>query len=291
MSTTSENELKTVRDWAKELVSSGSIEEIEKSFVQPKEPPVPVCREAQNALRVARITALEAISSAHIINKVEKISTGKALTGRFTHAAQSSLRSALLFAGAGLDRSLKQLVDDTMPYLAEFEPKSIESFHKFAEDHISSGSGGIDAKSLVRILLGEGKSPKGIVLNRWSQHLQSSSAQSVERVEEIAIALGVTDRSVRSRIKPGKADSATLKDAFSARNEIAHELDITKPKADVRARLETLQKGRSIAEIEKFVKAIIDIGQLIINDVGERLRAADYEKLLRTTWADVMRKY
>jgi len=288
---TPEDELKTARDWAKDLVSYASIEDLERSFVQPKEPPVAICREAQNALRVARTTALESMSSAHIINRVEKTSTGKTITGRFTHAAQSSLRSALLFAGAGLDRSLKQLIDDTIPYLVEFEAKSAESFHKFAEDHISSGSGGIDARSLVKILLGEGKSPKGIVLNRWSQHLQSSSAQSVERVEEIAVALGVSNRHLRSRIKPGKADSATLKDAFLARNEIAHELDITKPKADVRARLETLQKSRSIADIGKYVKEIIDVGQLIINDVGERLLAADYEKLLQTTWADVIKKY
>ncbi|WP_146770988.1 hypothetical protein [Prauserella muralis] len=259
--------------------------------MQPEESLVAICREAQNALRVARTTALESISSAHIINRVEKISTGKTLTGLFTHAAQSSLRSALLFAGAGLDRTLKQLVDDTIVYLVEFEVKSRETFHGFAEEHISSSdAGGIDARSLVRILLGEGQSPKGIVLNRWSQHLRSSSAQSVERVEEIAVALGVTDRHIRSRIKPGKSESAMLKRAFVARNEIAHELDITKPKADVRARLETLQKRRSIGEIQGYVKEIINVGQLVINDVSGRLRVANYEQFRQARWEDITQK-
>lgn len=81
-----------------------------------------------------------------------------------------------------------------------------------------------------------------------------------------------------------------LKRAFVARNEIAHELDITKPKADVRARLETLQKRRSIGEIQGYVKEIINVGQLVINDVSGRLRVANYEQFRQARWEDITQK-
>lgn len=82
--------------------------------------PIPIeCREAQNALRAAVDAADNAIRNGYVVNCVVKTSVGKDLRGAWPEAAVDNLRSAILFAGAGVDRALKALVEDALPQLVK----------------------------------------------------------------------------------------------------------------------------------------------------------------------------
>lgn len=231
------------------------------------------CREAQNALRAAIQSSEDAIFAGSVLNRISKLSDGKNLKGGWTAPAQDALRSAILFAGAGLDRALKRLVEETLPVLID-DPEVRKKFEVFAQNTITDSSDSVSPKELVRLLLGAGQSPRDVVLNRWMNSLAASSAQSVERVEEIASALGVVDRSLRSRIKPGSSGAEPLRLAFEARNQIAHELDVTKPAEDVRKPLERIRSPRSVGSVEKNVAEMLTVTQEVINDVARRVASS-----------------
>lgn len=274
---------------ASELVApTAALVEFEESFEDSLESPVESCVEAQSSILVARRASIEAVFSAYTLNRVKKISEGKSTQGKFTTAAQGAMRSALLFAGAGLDRTLKQLVEDTLPGLVEAEAAVFERLQKFAESHLSSkDAAGIDPKSLVKILLSQGQTPKEIIIKTWQDDLTASSAQSAQRVSDIASALGVVDDSIRRRISPSNRRDKPLERAFIARNEIAHELDMVAPKSGARERFERRQTERTVEEVKTFVRELVDVGQLIVNDVSQRLKEAPPPR--GVTWADLQR--
>jgi hypothetical protein len=90
-------------------------------------------------------------------------------------------------------------------------------------------------------------------------------------VHELASALGVTAGTIRKRTKPGSEASRPLREAFEARNKIAHELDVTKPLEEVRKPLENIREARTVAKSEAHVQVLLTITQEIINDVALRL--------------------
>jgi len=100
--------------------------------------------------------------------------------------------------------------------------------------------------------------------------LTKTSAQSAERVSEIASALGVVNKDLRKRLTP-QGKKSPLETAFVARNEIAHELDITVASAEVRQALERIRRERTFNEIWAHCFEILNATQLIVNDVVERL--------------------
>ncbi|MFH7324497.1 hypothetical protein [Aeromicrobium sp. JJY06] len=230
------------------------------------------CREAQNAPRSAIESAESAIALGTMVNRLWKVSEGKEVKGTWATPAQDCLRASVLFAGAGLDRALKRLADDALPALLDFDDEVNSKFTAFAEQAIGNG-GSVNPKELVSLLLGRGETPRDTLSNRWRYELQSASAQSAERVEQFALALGVTDASLRKRIKPTPKKTSRLERAFSARNQIAHELDVTKPTEAVRQRLERIRRQRSVGDVREYVVEMLDVTQCVINDVAARLVA------------------
>ncbi|ALX04134.1 hypothetical protein [Aeromicrobium erythreum] len=230
------------------------------------------CREAQNALRSAVQSADSALLTGAVINRLNKVSQGKRVTGVWATEAQDSLRASVLFGGAGLDRALKGLVEDTIPELMTFDPAVSKKLRDHSANSITVGQS-VDPNQLIDLLLHEGTSPRDVLMKGWISSLTSSSAQSAERVEELASALGVTDATLRQRIAPAKKGGrkTPLQLAFAARNQIAHELDITQPEAEIRRPLEQIRRRRAGAEMTDHVIEMLDVAQLIINDVATRL--------------------
>jgi hypothetical protein len=247
-------------------------EPIEGSIAESKAELSPHCREAQNTLRAAIESAGSALWVGAVINRMLKVSAGKQVKGIWATPAQDSLRAAVLFAGAGLDRALKRLAQDTLPHLIVFDQEVNAKLKVFAERSITQG-GSVDPRQLVAILLQEGTSPRDIMVKSWSTALASSSAQSADRVEELVAALGVTTKDLRRRVAPTKNRSSDLEKAFIARNEIAHELDVTQPAAETRQKLERIRQGRSATDMRGHVVEMLRITQWIINDVASRLAA------------------
>lgn len=231
-----------------------------------------LCREAQNTLRAAIESADSAIVTGTLMNRISKVRDGKEVRGGWAYPAQDSLRASVLFAGAGLDRSLKRLAEDALPALVEFDDTANAKFQGFATDAITDGEA-VDARRLVGLLLGRGQSPRDTMIAAWIYKLGSASAQSSERVSEFAGALGIKDARLRERISTSKNKTKPLEKAFSARNEIAHELDVTDPEAETRRRLERIRRARSVTTMRDHVVEMLDVTQLLINDVAVRLEA------------------
>lgn len=233
------------------------------------------CREAQNALRAAIESSRDAIYTGGVINRMLKLRDGKALNGRWSSPAQDCLRAAVLFAGAGLDRAVKRLVDEAVPVLVTSDETVEAKFQQFATLAITDAStDAVSPKELVKLLLGAGESPRDVVLRRWMIDLTSGSAQSVDRVDNIASSLGVTSKALRAKVKPNASSSAALKAAFDARNQISHELDVTKPEEEVRKALESIRASRTVGSVEKHVYELLSVAQELINDVAVRIAAA-----------------
>ncbi|SDF96847.1 hypothetical protein SAMN04487781_3120 [Cellulosimicrobium cellulans] len=232
-------------------------------------------REVQNAIRAATESAQSALWMAGVINKLLRTAYEKSQSGRWTAPAVDSLRSALLYASAGLDVSLKRLVRHALPELPERDEFVEERFQRYAEAKMKAGqSGGIDPKALIRVLMTKGESPRDSLMGAWVYDLTDGSAQSAERVGELAQALGVTNSALKKRIVPAKAPSkSTLQSAFEARNLIAHELDVTNPNAETRKPLESIRQYRSHDQIAEWCVELLDVTQLITNDVARRLAA------------------
>ena len=227
--------------------------------------------EVQVAIGAARSSAESAIAMAFTMNSLRKTAEGKAVRGKFTSEAVDCLRSALLFCGAGLDTALKRLVAEALPLLVKSDQGVSKKLSDFAETQIGDVEGAVRAKDLVRVLLGEGKNPREIMVGRWIYALESNSAQSADRVSEIVGALGVVDGDLRKRIGPTKTRSSLLEKAFSARNEIAHELDVTKPAEAARKRLENIRRYRNVDDITSLCGELLDVTQCIVNDVIRRM--------------------
>jgi hypothetical protein len=230
-------------------------------------------REAQNALRAAIESCDSALSTGTTINRLSKASRGKQPRGKWGTEAQDLLRAALLFAGAGCDRSLKRLAEETLPRFIVSDPGTVTRLSEFASAAITDKVGAVDAKQVIALLMSTGQTPRDVLLIRWVTSLTRSSAQSAERVSEIASALGVVDKELRKRLTPQGKKSA-LENAFVARNEIAHELDVTVPQAEVRQALERIRRERAFNEVWGHCYEILESTQLIINDVAARLSTA-----------------
>ncbi|MFC7625409.1 hypothetical protein [Microlunatus sp. GCM10028923] len=232
-------------------------------------------RESQNALRAAVESTDSAIWLGSIVNRLLKVAEGKAVRGRWSMPAQDNLRAAVLFAGAGLDRALKRLVEESLGRLVAVDDMTVAKLETFATQSITDRStGAVNPAQVVALFLSAGETPREVLTSRWIRSLTDGSAQSSERVTEIASALGVTDPDLRKRIAP-QAKKTLLEQAFLTRNEIAHELDVTKPQAEVRQPLERIRRARSITDVQTYCQELLDVTQMIINDVSRRLKPAD----------------
>ncbi|WIX92540.1 hypothetical protein [Amycolatopsis sp. DG1A-15b] len=234
------------------------------------------CVEAQNAKSAAENASDHMLIYANAIDRLLRFGLQEFDRADSHPHSEDLYRAAIMFAGAGLDRALKALVADALPALAKVDEVVQVKLSIFAEAAISdSGGVGVSPVALVKFLLGSGASPREVFAENWVQSLTAGSAQSTQRLEEIAGALGVTEPAIRKRIKATKTKSSMLEKAFVARNQVAHDLDILRPwdrssddsKSDI-------QRRRDAAEIRDYVTELMDVCQLMINDVGRRLGGA-----------------
>jgi len=144
---------------------------------------------------------------------------GGDIRGVLTNNETDMLRAAVVFTGAGLDATLKQLIRDTLPKLLEVSTQAHDKFEKFASDKLGTGEIA-DTRVIARYLTSA--NPRERLIEDYIYDLTGSSLQSADEVQKVAGALGVKDKDLRQKI-------AALKPLFIARNEISHELDLQSP--------------------------------------------------------------
>jgi hypothetical protein len=207
---------------------------------------------AQRFLGSAYDSVQGVLASLQVIRDLRKQLTGD-VRGRLTAQEEDLLRASLVFAGAGLDATLKQLIRDTLPALLEINAEAHLKFEAFAERRISAIDG-VDPKMLARYLASP--TPREQLIDDYVYELTGSSLQSAEEVQRTAGALGITDDGLRRRI-------AGLRPVFEARNEISHELDLQSPERPG----DRTRRFRRIQPTADLCHEALEVCQLIVNAV------------------------
>lgn len=176
----------------------------------------PVCEQAKLILETAHESA-GALLSAYDLARAQR---GRP-RGMTTDAEQDLLRSMLVMAAAGLDATVKQLIQDALPALLQVDDKAQNSFEKFIArrlgNDVAIATGGTGIRLLASALASP--SPQRRLISDYVGQLIGGSLQSSDSLFEVAAALGADPNGVG--IRP-----AELNPIFQTRNKIIHELDI-----------------------------------------------------------------
>lgn len=175
----------------------------------------PVTEEAARRLKGARDSVQGLFDTLHAIRAAKERAGGS--LRRLSHSEVDLLRAALVFAGAGLDAVLKQLLRDALPSLLTSHPSTHGQLKRYG----------------VRIVDDEPKRAKKVLTDRdptrrlrseYVDELTKGSLQGHAELMTVRDALGLPDS--------GHFDDARLgsfADFFTARNQVVHELDLEKP--------------------------------------------------------------
>ena len=163
---------------------------------------------------------------------------------------QDLLRAMVVFAGAGLDSALKQLIRDALPALIDQgDPDARKAFERFAENRLS------DNRAIARLLISD--SPRQGVIDQLVEERTAGSLQSWEELTKVAGYFGVVEQI------PIKAD---LKPAFDCRNLIVHELDV-----DIDGPAPGNRKPRSKDEMVSHASGLLKTASEIVKAVDAKL--------------------
>lgn len=180
--------------------------------------------------------------------------------GMTTDNEQDLLRSMLVMAAAGLDATVKQLIQDGLPYLLTVDEKAQNSFEKFVVRRLG-GEGPVAGTSsgvrLVAMAL-TSVSPQKRLIAEYVDHLIGGSLQSTESLFEISAALGADPNSIG--LIPDE-----LAPIFATRNKIIHELDI-----NLFAHLRT-RNLRSQRDMIQHTNRLFNFASRLLKSVSSRL--------------------
>lgn len=190
------------------------------------------------------------------IRELRRQETGD-IRGRLPANEEDLLRAAIIFTGAGLDATLKQLIRDALPRLLETSEQAQAKFEAFAREELGTAEIA-DARAIARYLTSA--NPRDRLIEDYIYALTGSSLQSAEEVQKTAAALGIDDPKLRKRING-------LRDLFVARNEISHELDLQRPERQG----DRARRSRPISGTKTLCHEGLEVGQLIINAAGLQL--------------------
>lgn len=202
--------------------------------------------------------AVEAVfDTLHTIRQLRK-EEGGGIQGQLTNNENDQLRAAIVFSGAGLDATLKQMIRDTLPPLLEADDEQAhKKFEGFAHEKLGTGEIA-DTRAIARYLTSA--SPRERLIEDYIYDLTGSSLQSAEEVQKVAGALGIDDKDLRKKI-------TGLKPLFEARNAISHELDLQSPEKPG----DRTRRSRPIGQTKSICYSSFEVGQLIVNQVGKQL--------------------
>ena len=166
--------------------------------------------ESNNAKKIVDHAKESVTGFFNAFGTVRKHRTAK---GAPTNEEQDLVRSALVFAAAGLDSCIKHLIRDSIHSLSEFDTKVRDQLDKFVKKLIKAES----PDRLAEALLAD--SPRQSIIDSYIYELTGSSLQSFEELAKAGGALGINTNFLNN-------DKSYIIEIFKTRNKIIHELDI-----------------------------------------------------------------
>jgi hypothetical protein len=182
---------------------------------------------------------------------------------------QDLLRAMLVFAAAGLDSLLKQLIRDALHTLTEKDEavqRELEMYvtRRIRDDKLS-GDGQASSPDetasskrrpsfLARVLAANDSRKR--ITEEYIRSLTGESLQSAQQVAHAVKALGLSG-----------VDTETLTTIFRARNQIIHDMDIHLEAAKkVRKR-----RSRTLEDMKSWSEYLLTCGEVIIEEVERNL--------------------
>jgi len=191
--------------------------------------------------------------------------------GTTSDEEQDLLRAMVVFAAAGLDSLLKQIVKDALPKILKQNAAAQMELQKYTQRALRGRSRTIgseedegddwleiDKKFLAEILIAD--SPRDAVIERLVGSLIGESLQSTKQIFKVIRCLGLDEKSLEIGKNKGDLDKI-----FRTRNQIIHEMDIdfSQPRRNRFTRSQTIMTNN--------VKALLELGAKLLSTVDTQL--------------------
>ncbi len=174
---------------------------------------------ADKHLQVAHTTLQGVFESLHMVREAAA-GAGDA-RGRLREQEVDLLRSSLVLAGAGLDAVVKRLARDALPTLLAVDSKQTAAKRMF-KDHVQTRiRDKTPSTSWIEAILDD--DPRQAMIKVYVEERTQGSLQSDKDLIRMRDALGIAENAIADeRIK-------SLRQFLTARNHVAHDLDIKDP--------------------------------------------------------------
>jgi hypothetical protein len=176
-------------------------------------PPAPEKSELLSAYSIL-YRACEAADS--FVSAYATVRQARNARGTATDHEQDLMRAALIFAAAGLDSCVKQLVRDTLQIVIAKDDGAHRQFTDYVQAKLRRLDGQ-DVRFLAEAIAAD--KPALHVQERLVAELTRASLQSKDQILRVAAYFAIPAAEISS-------DLGKLREIFQARNQIAHEMDI-----------------------------------------------------------------
>jgi hypothetical protein len=215
-----------------------------RHFSASDEPRSEFCKKAHAILG----KATDAAESFHVIFRDLRKNTA---AGTSSDDEQDILRAMLVFACAGLDSSLKQLVRDALPEVIAHDAGAQRLFTQSVKRKLPNNLE--SSQDLLAAVL-TAVDPRKHLIDLVMSDLIESSLQSVSQFSKVAAAFDIVSNDL----------IAGLKEAFDARNQIIHEMDVSFGKTRTR-------RQRKKADMERLTKHVLDAAATLLARVDAKI--------------------
>jgi hypothetical protein len=189
--------------------------------------------------------------------------TRKATRGALTDEEQDLLRATLVFAAAGLDSTLKELIRGSIRSLAAADPDVQAELEIFVQRQLRGDVDEPDTaaghKFLSKVLVAS--SPQERLIDEYVTELTGTSLQSAQQLMKATKALGLDPKQMG--IDPKK-----LQTIFGVRNKIIHELDVNLAKTSARRS----RNSRRRDDMEGWSTRLLEIAKALVAGVEGKLK-------------------
>jgi len=193
-------------------------------------------------------------SATSFLDTFEKLRKARKAKGTPTDEEQDLLRAMLLFATAGLDSMVKQLVTDALSVVIENDEGAAAEFKKFISRRLEKNDR-LDRHFLADVI-GDAH-PRKRMLECLVSDLTSESLQSTEQLLKTAAYFNIPSVSICG-------DPKSLTGIFNVRNQITHEMDIDFQRNRSR-------RPRAKATMTDFTNEIFKIARNFLKEVNHKL--------------------
>lgn len=193
------------------------------------------------------------IDSVNSFNALYKAGRSGVRGGPSTHEQQDLYRAMLIFACAGLDVFVKQLVKNKLPQLIIADRVAENKF----KEYVKRGLKRDDKEILNTVALALiDNNPRNIFLNEYIKNMTDDSLQSVKELRKVVDVSGLNAEKIFDTTKTNM-----IRDAFIARNQIIHEMDINITESPFRTTGYRTRRQRVSNVMEKHTKSILKLAE------------------------------